>query len=131
MTKKTTENPTAVNTTSERTETEAPEKTTDAATEVKTVSERAETVQVSHPVTQSGFCCYIGPNLKGLLQTGTVFRGTREEAYASAAKVIEAHPEVKSLIISGNALPAARIRVKTPGNILYANFHKLAKKGGK
>lgn len=110
MTKKTTDNPTAANTPNERA--------------VETTQERRE-------VNKSGFYCYIGPNLKGLLQTGTFFRGTREEAYASAAKAIEAHPEVKSLIISGDALPAARIRVKTPGNILYVNFNKLAGKGGK
>lgn len=79
----------------------------------------------------SGFYCYIGPNLKKLIQTGTIYRGTREEAFTRAAEAIKAQPLVKTLIVSGDALPSARIKVKTPGNILYANYRKLAGKDGK
>lgn len=78
----------------------------------------------------AGFYCYIGPNLKKLIQTGTIFRGTREEALAKAAAAIEAQPLVKTMIVSGDALPSARIKVKTPGNVLYANYRKLAGKEG-
>ena len=42
-----------------------------------------------------------------------------------AAEAIEAYPLVKTLIVSGDALPEARIKVKTPGNALYANYMKL------
>ena len=79
----------------------------------------------------SGFYIYIGPNLKNLIQTGTVFRGTRRNALNKAAAAIEAHPLVKTLIVSGDALPEARLKVKTPGNVLYANYQKLAGKEGK
>ena len=80
---------------------------------------------------ESGFYCYIGPNLKKLIQTGTIYRGTRADALAKAAEAIKAQPLVKTLIVSGDALPAARIKVKTPGNVLYANYQKLAGKEGK
>ena len=79
-------------------------------------------------VNASGFCIYIGPNLKGLLQTGTIFRGTREEAYRKAAAAIEKYPLVKSLIVTGDRLPKARLEVKTPGTALYAKYKKLAGK---
>ncbi len=79
-------------------------------------------------VNQSGFCIYIGPNIKGLIQTGTIFRGSRENALRTAAAAIERYPLVKTLIVSGDALPAARLKVKTPDNALYANYHKLARK---
>ena len=79
-------------------------------------------------VKTSGFCIYIGPNLKGLLQTGTIFRGTREEAYRKAAAAIEKYPLVKSLIVTGDRLPKARLEVKTPGTALYAKYKKLAGK---
>lgn len=78
----------------------------------------------------SGFYCYIGPNLKRLIQAGTIYRGTREEALAKAADAIAAQPLVKTMIVSGDALPTARIKVKTPGNALYANYQKLAGKDG-
>ena len=77
---------------------------------------------------ESGFYCYIGPNLKGLIQTGTIYRGTWKDALAKAEKAIEVKPLVKTLIVSGDALPEARLKVKTPGNALYANYQKLAGK---
>ena len=77
----------------------------------------------------SGFYIYIGPNIKGLIQTRTVYRGTRKDALAKAGNAIKAEPLVKTLIVSGDALPEMRIKVKTPGNILYANYQKLAGKG--
>lgn len=85
---------------------------------VKEMSERNE----------SGFYCYIGPNLKGLIQTGAIYRGTEKDALAKAAEAIAVQPLVKTLIVSGDALPSARLKVKTPGNVLYASYQKLAGK---
>ena len=79
----------------------------------------------------SGFYIYIGPNIKGLIQTGSIYRGTREDAYKAAAAAIEKYPKVMSLIVSGDALPDARLRVKAPGNILYINYNELKNPEGK
>lgn len=87
-----------------------------------------EQVQQKTEHNESGFYCYIGPNLKGLIQTGSIFRGTRKEALEKAKKAIAANPLVKTLIVSGDALPSARLKVKEPGNVLYANYKKLARK---
>lgn len=76
----------------------------------------------------SGFYIYIGPNIRGLLQTGTIFRGDKANAYRVAQKAIEKQPLVKTLIVSGDYLPEARLKVKTPGNALYANYRKIAGK---
>lgn len=73
----------------------------------------------------SGFYIYIGPNLKSLIQTGTILRGTREEALAKAEQAVKAEPRVKALIVSGDDLPQARIKVKTPGNDLYEKYMHL------
>lgn len=91
----------------------------------------AQTEREKQEQNKSGFYIYIGPNLKKLIQTGTIYRGTRAEALARAAAAIEAQPLVKTLIVSGDALPTARLKVKTPGNVLYANYQKLAGKEGK
>ncbi len=79
-------------------------------------------------VNSSGFYIYIGPNIKGLIQTGTIYRGDRESAYRKAAAAIEKQPKVKTLIVSGDALPEARLKVKVPGNVLYATYKELAGK---
>ena len=35
-----------------------------------------------------GFYCYIGPSITGLIQHGTIYRGTRKKAMAAAAAAI-------------------------------------------
>ena len=112
--------------------------TTDHAVETKRDEAADERTDTGAPAEQekpesnkSGFYCYIGPNLKRLIQTGTIYRGTRAEALARAAEAIKAQQLVKTLIVSGDALPTARLKVKTPGNVLYANYQKLAGKEGK
>ena len=42
----------------------------------------------------SGFYIYIGPNIKGLIQTGSIYRGDREHAHQMAATAIEKHPKI-------------------------------------
>lgn len=79
-------------------------------------------------VDASGFYCYIGPNLAGLIQHGTIYRGSRADALAAAAPAIEKQPMVKTLIVSGDELPEARLKVKQPGNALYVNYRKIAGK---
>ena len=74
-----------------------------------------------------GFCVYLGPTMMGVIQRGTIYRGGRKEVLDSLAPVIEQHPLIASLVVSDETLPADRIKVKTPGNLLYVNDHKLAK----
>lgn len=76
----------------------------------------------------AGFYCYIGPSLTGLIQSGDIYRGTRTEALKAAAAAIEQQPLVKSLIVSGEELSEARLKVKRPGNALYANYRRIAGK---
>lgn len=73
-----------------------------------------------------GFYCYIGPNIAGLIQSGTIYVGTKENALAAVDNAVKKHPLVKTLLVSGAALPEARLKVKKPGNALYANYQKLA-----
>lgn len=103
-------------------------KTTDAPA---TGPETVESEKSRAGTCKSGFYIYIGPNIKKCIQTGTIYRGMRADALKQAAAAIEAHPLVRNLIVSGDALPEARIKIKTPGNTLYANYRKLAGKEGK
>ncbi len=69
---------------------------------------------------------YIGPNLRGLLRTGQMFRGGRAEAYEAAKNAIEKYPQVKTLIVSGDAFPSARLRLLERGNALRASYDALS-----
>lgn len=80
-----------------------------------------------HEVNNSGFYIYIGPTIRGVIQNGAIYRGTRAEAMEKAASAIEKYKLVKTLIVSGDVLPVARLRLKEPGNAFYVNYHKLSK----
>ena len=73
-----------------------------------------------------GFCVYLGPTMMGVIQRGTIYRGSRQEVLDALAPAIEKHPLIASLVVSDATLPEDRIKVKTPGNLLYVNYHKLA-----
>jgi hypothetical protein len=74
-----------------------------------------------------GFAMYIGPTIKGVILHGTLYRGTKDDAVKAAAGAVEKQPLVKKLIVSGEELPAARLKIKTPGNSLYETYRKVAK----
>lgn len=79
------------------------------------------------PADSGGFCVYLGPTMMGVIQRGTIYRGGRQEVLDTLAPVIAQHPLIASLVVSDETLPTDRIKVKTPGNLLYVNYHKLVK----
>lgn len=77
-------------------------------------------------VTDNGFCVYLGPSIIGVIQNGTVFNGSKEEVLSSLKSATEKYPMIASLIVTDKTLSEDRVKVKTPGNLLYVNYHKLA-----
>lgn len=73
----------------------------------------------------SGFYIYIGPNIAGLIRSNAIYRGNRENALAVAREAITKYPLIKTLIIPGDSLPTARLKIKTAGNALHGNYVKL------
>lgn len=74
----------------------------------------------------SGFYIYIGPTIRRLIQNGTIYRGNRAHALSMARKAIEKYPLIKTLIIPGDNLPIARLKLKQGGNALAVNYKKVA-----
>lgn len=79
----------------------------------------------------AGFCMYIGPSIIGTIQQSRILYGSKQDALKQLSGAIEKYPLIASLIVSGDDLPEARIKVKTPGNLLYVNYHKLADRKSK
>ena len=78
-----------------------------------------------------GFCVYIGPTVKGLIQSGTVFPTTRENAIRAHRAVFSERAGLLPLLVASDALPDALKAVKTPGSALYGIYKKAAKNGGR
>ncbi|HWP51639.1 MAG TPA: hypothetical protein VN626_08080 [Clostridia bacterium] len=73
-----------------------------------------------------GFCVYLGPSIRGIIQSGSIFNGTKAQAADSLASAVEKYPLITSLIVTGETLAEDRIKIKTPDNLLYVNYNKLA-----
>jgi len=90
------------------------------------VEPTGQAVKKKAPEKSEGFCVYIGPSIPGIIQSGTVYHGNRAKALKAIAPIVEARPLVADLVVDGATLSADRIKVTTPGNLLYVNYHKLA-----
>lgn len=74
----------------------------------------------------AGFCMYIGPSIVGTIQQARILYGDKQDALAQISAAVEKYPLIATLVIPGDHVSEARIKVKTPGNLLYVNYHKLA-----
>lgn len=73
----------------------------------------------------SGYYCYIGPSIKNVIQSETIYIGTKKQAFQKASKAIERYPAIKMLIVSGDDLADARRVVKQSGTSLNALYMKV------
>ncbi|MCM1439159.1 MAG: hypothetical protein NC131_08150 [Roseburia sp.] len=91
------------------------------------VAEEAPKTTKAEPAPKrAGFCCYIGPTIPGVIQSGHIYGGTRAEVLKTIAPIVEERPLVASLLVDGETLAVDRIKAKTPGNLLHVNYMKLA-----
>ena len=74
----------------------------------------------------AGFCVYLGPSIRGVIQSGTVYRGNKAAVLKELAPALKRHPLIASLVVTSDTLPADRVKVKTAGNLLNVNYRKLA-----
>ena len=87
---------------------------------VKTTKETAKSPGVS---------CYLGPNLHGIIQTGTIYPVGKEDALKlpEVKMAIDKAPGIAALIVDGATLPKDLIRVKQEGTDLYKAYRALKK----
>ena len=79
--------------------------------------------------TGSGYCMYIGPNITGLIQAGTVYMGDRAHALEEASLAVKKIPAIKQLIVTGDELTEARREIKQHGTRLNQIDRKILKGG--
>lgn len=76
----------------------------------------------------SGVFLYLGPTIRGIIQRGSIYRGTREEVVAKLAPAISKYPEIEKLIFADKEVGAAAMKIKSAGNYLNTLFGSIAAK---
>ncbi len=61
-----------------------------------------------------------------MIQCGAIYPGSVEQAAASIAGAIRKFPLIAKLLVSGDTLADARVKVRTSGNLLHVHYLKLA-----
>lgn len=82
---------------------------------------------VEKGATETPISVYLGPTIRGIIQKGQIFSGTKEEVLASLVPAAADYPGIAGLLVTGEELPEARIQVRTAGTLLYTRYHELAK----
>lgn len=72
-----------------------------------------------------GIYVYIGPTIRGVVQNGSIFSGSRESVEEKLASAIEKYPKIKRLIIKDTDLAEAREKIQTSGNGLSVAYNAL------
>ena len=71
---------------------------------------------------------YIGPSVYGLLQSGTIYRGTKADVMARLKLAAERYPMLDELIARDTDLAAARQKIKQGGTLLAKAYAAMLKK---
>lgn len=74
---------------------------------------------------ECGFCVYLGPSIRGIVQQGTIYEGNLETVKRQLAPAIEKYPRIAALISSGDELAENRVRIKNKGNYLFEEYRKF------
>lgn len=98
-------------------------------TDIELVRQDDETNDAGVPENGSepaSFCVYIGPSIRGVIQSGTIYSGSLEETLKFLSPAIEKYPLIAKLISTDKTIAEDRVKVKTAGNLLNVYYKKLA-----
>ncbi len=68
---------------------------------------------------------YIGPSIRGLIISGSIFRGTKKQVVSMLSGVFEKYPKAERLLVPSEELAEARKKVKLEGNSLSNAYRTL------
>ncbi len=97
-----------------------------APAEKKVEAPTTKAVKKEQTAKSAGFCAYIGPSIHGVIQTGHIYEGDKAKVLKELAPIVEKRPLIAALVVDGATLKTDRIKVKTPGNLLFVQYQKLA-----
>lgn len=74
---------------------------------------------------QESVFVYLGPSIRGVIQNGSIYRGTRSGVVESLKAAINAYPKIERLLIEDVEIAAAKEKIKKGGNALSLAYQSL------
>ncbi|MDE6727922.1 MAG: hypothetical protein K2J80_08285 [Oscillospiraceae bacterium] len=110
----------------------APEEVSDVATVTETVSEAPPAeAKAEPPQEKSGVFVYLGPNLKGVINNGSIFTGTRSAVISTVKKRVEdagqgaKMPKISRLIVADADISKVKAQLGAGGNALCEAYKAI------
>lgn len=72
-----------------------------------------------------GVFVYIGPSIRGVIQNGSIFRGTQKSVLSKLADVAEKYPKITRLLVKDTEVAEAREKIRKGGNGLSNAYNSL------
>lgn len=80
------------------------------------------------PVEESGIYVYVGPSIRGVIQNGSIYRGSREYVTVILlGSVIEKFPMIKRLVVKDTEVAEAKEKINHGNNSLSLAYRELSK----
>ena len=71
---------------------------------------------------------YVGPSVRGIIQNGSIFRGSRKAVLEQNAAAIEVCPKIERLIVADYTIMSAKAKIKEGGNSLNTAYLAVLEK---
>lgn len=75
---------------------------------------------------KDGVYVYIGPSIRGVIQKGSIYRGTRESVLASLDSALKEYPKIERLIVADTEIVSAKNKISIGGNSLSNAYRALS-----
>lgn len=77
------------------------------------------------PKPEAGVFIYVGPTIRGVIQEGTVYAGTRADVLSRVSAAVDAIPGVADLIVPAENVSAVRHQIKHGTNLYSIAYRKV------
>ncbi len=78
-------------------------------------------------VQDDGVYVYLGPSIRGVIQYGSIYRGTRADVLSALSYAIEKYPKIKNLLVESAEIATAKEKIRSGGNLLAVSYKALKK----
>ena len=88
----------------------------------------AKTIKKADTAREDGIFVYIGPSIRGVIVSGSIFRGTRDEVREKNSAALALCPKIERLIVADSEIMSAKKKIKEGGNSVSIAYRAVIEK---
>lgn len=81
----------------------------------------------SKATNDTGIFVYVGPSIRGTIQNGSIYRGSRESVIESLRYAVEKFPMIERLVVADTDIAVVKEKIAYGNNSFSIAFRELSK----